>query len=131
MIKDTKLGVKEVKMSYVIFRRGPRPTITDEDRGAGRIGEVEREVLQSLKEKMPRRMEQNEAGIYEEGAEEEEEGEVVVPKTDFAKLRKEILEWPRTIYPPILKKGHIITDACTASGTLMAALLSTLHSLSF
>lgn len=31
-------------------------------------------------------------------------------------LRREAYEWPRLVFPPFKKSGHIILDACTAEG---------------
>ncbi|KAI6047994.1 mitochondrial small ribosomal subunit Rsm22-domain-containing protein [Pisolithus marmoratus] len=34
-------------------------------------------------------------------------------------LRREAYKWPRLVFPPLKKSGHIIIDACTAKGTIM------------
>lgn len=39
-------------------------------------------------------------------------------------LRLEAFNWPRLVFPPMKKSGHVILDSCTAEGT---ELLSTLH----
>ncbi len=31
-------------------------------------------------------------------------------------LRREAYQWPRLVFPPLKKSGHIILDACTAEG---------------
>jgi ribosomal protein RSM22 (predicted rRNA methylase) len=32
-------------------------------------------------------------------------------------FREEAFAWPRLVFPPLKKSGHIILDACTAEGT--------------
>ncbi|KAI6153974.1 mitochondrial small ribosomal subunit Rsm22-domain-containing protein [Pisolithus tinctorius] len=34
-------------------------------------------------------------------------------------LRREAYRWPRLVFPPLKKSGHIIIDACTAEGKIM------------
>ena len=31
-------------------------------------------------------------------------------------LRKEAYSWPRLVFPPLKKSGHIVLDSCTAEG---------------
>jgi hypothetical protein len=33
-----------------------------------------------------------------------------------AQLRGEAYRWPRLVFPPLKKSGHVILDACTAEG---------------
>ena len=35
---------------------------------------------------------------------------------DMTSLRNESYSWPRVIYPPLKRSGHIILDACTEDG---------------
>ncbi|KAI6136262.1 mitochondrial small ribosomal subunit Rsm22-domain-containing protein [Pisolithus sp. B1] len=43
-----------------------------------------------------------------------------ISMTDLEKaLRREAYRWPRLVFPPLKKSGHIIIDACTAEGKIM------------
>lgn len=35
-----------------------------------------------------------------------------------ATLRQEAFGWPRLIFPPLKRSGHVILDGCTAEGTI-------------
>ena len=42
-------------------------------------------------------------------------------------LRSEAYHWPRLVFPPLKKSGHIIMDGCTAEGLSMVIVLQTFH----
>lgn len=43
-----------------------------------------------------------------------------IPMADIEEaLRREAYRWPRLVFPPLKKSGHIIIDACTAEGKIM------------
>jgi hypothetical protein len=122
MVKNTKAGNHVVKFSYCIIKRGPRPIVPDEVRGEGRMGEVGREMAEKAMEKKASVVAQGSDGVYasELGEEEgghERENQAEIPEADMEKLRQEVQEWGRMIYPPLHKKGHISMDLCTSSGS--------------
>lgn len=41
-------------------------------------------------------------------------------------LRSEAYHWPRLVFPPLKKSGHIILDGCTAEGLFLARMIRTL-----
>jgi ribosomal protein RSM22 (predicted rRNA methylase) len=41
----------------------------------------------------------------------------IAPDVMEAALMSESYKWPRLVFPPLKKSGHIILDCCTAEGT--------------
>ncbi|TFK41920.1 mitochondrial small ribosomal subunit Rsm22-domain-containing protein [Crucibulum laeve] len=128
--KHSGVGHEDIEYSYVVIRRGPRPPRTTTS--FGRLGEVGRRAID--KERM------SEAPLKELQLHDEQEALVTdeehaaimeTPMEDGledrpktleelrAALRKEAYQWPRLVFPPLKKSGHIILDSCTAEGKIM------------
>ncbi|KAJ2759303.1 37S ribosomal protein S22, partial [Coemansia nantahalensis] len=73
-IKHSKSNVEDTSYSYVVMRRGPRPTPPSQRDGSFRKTREE--------------------------------------------LALEAYAWPRIIMPPMKRKGHVVTDVCTAAGQI-------------
>jgi len=117
--------------SYVVLRRGLRP----ESPGTviGRVGPVGREEEVRLHNKrMAKLMEQNQgepgpvvaSPAVTSSPEVGEQSVTTQAEVDELKatLRKEAVYWPRLIYPPLKKAGHVILDGCTEDGTMPSSL---------
>ena len=121
--KHSGVGHEDIGYSYVIIRRGPRPSIPDVK--VGRLGEVGRRQLQLEEAKHPPvELELDEGNLQ------------TPPTTTVAStlpdkmmephdlslvemenlMKAEAFHWPRIITPPLKKSGHIIMDVCSPSG---------------
>jgi len=49
---------------------------------------------------------------------EDEKDTVEIPAVDGEALRMEAYEWPRIVYPPLKKSGHVIMDVCTINAEI-------------
>ena len=120
--KHSKIGHENIEYSYIVIRRGARaPTATTQ---TGRIGEVGLRALQQA-DKIP---------IKELSLHDGSEGPtpiesdvlmetenpvlpVVMNQEDLeVKLRQEAFNWPRLVFPPLKRSGHVILDGCTIEG---------------
>ncbi|PFH52318.1 hypothetical protein AMATHDRAFT_140364 [Amanita thiersii Skay4041] len=128
--KHSKVGHEDVQYSYVVIRRGFRPPVATTE--FGRIGEVGLRALQKTAiEQAPIKeltlLDGSEAPVEAEidsdplstipsptAREESINGEALE-----AALRKEAYSWPRLIFPPLKRSGHIILDGCTAQGKIL------------
>jgi ribosomal protein RSM22 (predicted rRNA methylase) len=120
--KHSGVGHEDIHYSYVVLRRGPRPDLVNTS--VGRIGGIGRRVLEKAKGDLPMK----ELEIHDEGKPNStipisQESPAVNPESFEmigselqAQLRKEAYRWPRLVFPPLKKSGHIILDACTADG---------------
>ena len=116
--------------SYVILRRGARPEKPAEELGRTKLSSVLTEMEDGV---------QTNVWVESEEAVEGEENEMVlqdpVPLTEFdlegevtekdrqltpeemtTHLRLEAYHWPKVIFPPLKRAGHVILDSCTADG---------------
>ena len=105
-----------------MLQRGPRPDLVNTS--VGRIGGIGRRYLEKAKHDLPLK----ELEVHEEGkpvttvpisqqlpAVSPEVFEMTGSELQ-AQLRREAYQWPRLVFPPLKKSGHIILDACTADG---------------
>lgn len=120
--------------SYVVIRRGPRPEAPGTK--SGRIGEVGKRELEKQDAKQPLSVlqlhedfiqSQGTTEPVEEVLEQEETplGETVVsedPETMQNSLRQEAYHWPRLVFAPLKRSGHIILDACAPEGKVIPSL---------
>lgn len=102
----------------------------------GRVGAIGKRVLEK---EQAAAVPMKELQIHAEGstAIPTADVEILAPITDIvypgntlghseleAVFRKEAYQWPRLVFPPLKRSGHIILDSCTAEG-LLVALVST------
>jgi len=127
--KHSTLGHEDVGYSYIVIQRGQRPhsTIT----GLGRIGAIGRWALERAASKVPVRELQihNEQEPTLDSHPQEVErsnhtaltysDEQYSPEEVDEAIRLEAYQWPRLVFPPLKKSGHIILDGCTAEGKIM------------
>ena len=104
-------------------RRGARPPIAATQ--AGRIGEVGlREFQRSSRVQVPIK-----ELVLHDGGSEPTPSDPDVPKVAESlvplvtqdqdletALRQESFNWPRLVFPPLKRSGHVILDGCTAEG---------------
>ncbi|KAH0837964.1 mitochondrial small ribosomal subunit Rsm22-domain-containing protein [Lanmaoa asiatica] len=126
--KHAKQGHEDIGYSYVVIRRGPRPDSTilgAKVRLVGRIGGVEREAIERAKagtgvlRELQRAREHSHDRTKAEAKPESAPEELESPSNLENALRSEAYGWPRLVFPPLKKSGHIIIDACTREGKIM------------
>ncbi|OSD06141.1 Rsm22-domain-containing protein [Trametes coccinea BRFM310] len=128
--KHSGTGHENMDYSYVVIRRGPRPSPATTK--VGRIGEVgRRELIKQAEESVPvtQLSIEGESAALESveefaaddtSAEPLENGETALTTSELdAALRHEAYSWPRLVFPPLKRSGHIILDGCTAEGQIM------------
>lgn len=107
-----------------MIRRGSRPPFDSNSRTVGRMGpisyeEIQQDVRRSGLVLYP------DTHANEKHIRSQEEGiqavDIVVEKQDSpdnieGSLRKHAYYWPRLVFPPLKRSGHIILDSCTPSG---------------
>ncbi|KAG7099840.1 hypothetical protein E1B28_001648 [Marasmius oreades] len=128
--KHSKSGQEDIGYSYVVVRRGARPIGTTNTR-TGRIGAV---GLRQLEKEAEARVPFKELALHSEHdpviKEESQKQHLAtgIPSEplDFqplkeldAAFRQESYYWPRLVFPPLKRSGHIILDSCTAEGKIM------------
>jgi hypothetical protein len=124
--KHSGVGHEDIRYSYVVVRRGPRPAPPDIK--VGRLGEVGRRQLQLEEAKRPLVELQLDVG-NSQVLPTPTVASTIADKTielhgsspaDMQKLIKaEAFHWPRLISPPLKKSGHIIMDVCSPSGSFV------------
>lgn len=104
--------------------------------GLGRVGAVgksalEREALKSSIKEL--QVHSEDASDVDSHSQEAEAGAVTTPSLPEAgsatedvdeAIRLEAYQWPRLVFPPLKKSGHIILDECTAEGRPFRDLLA-------
>ncbi|KXN88915.1 Rsm22-cox11 tandem protein 2, mitochondrial [Leucoagaricus sp. SymC.cos] len=125
--KHSNVGHEDIGYSYVVIQRGerPRPTIT----GLGRTGAVgQRELDKAASELSVKELHIHDEQEPESSFPQDSENKSTLPMQpdkDFSEgeiqeaIRLEAYQWPRLIFPPLKKSGHIILDGCTAEGKIM------------
>ncbi|TFK77519.1 Rsm22-domain-containing protein [Pluteus cervinus] len=123
--KHSGIGHEDIEYSYVVIRRGIRPT--NATTTLGRIGEVGRRALEdearsSAPVKELRLHNEESASLPHQPVQVpdiSQSSETLSPAELNEVLRQEAYQWPRLIFPPIKKSGHIILDSCTSAGKIM------------
>ena len=134
--KHSLKGHEDTGYSYVVIRRGPRPPVAEHK--VGRIGSVGRRELQKTEQKEKPLVEltvDDGSHLAEERIATSAPSSPDFTQTDIPMhansepyssskelqdaLRSEAYQWPRLVFPPLKKSGHIIIDGCTAEGLLV------------
>ncbi|KAI0718887.1 Rsm22-domain-containing protein [Cerioporus squamosus] len=126
--KHSGTGHENMDYSYVVIRRGPRPTPTTTK--VGRIGDVgRRELVKDLEDSIPLTQLSLAGDHSAEQANDHQKqltdmalqnGEAALSSDEVAAaLRQEAYSWPRLVFPPLKRSGHIILDSCTANGQIV------------
>ncbi|KAJ9118646.1 hypothetical protein QFC22_003866 [Naganishia vaughanmartiniae] len=130
--KHSSKGDADSKYSYVVIKRGARPQRRAQD--IGRVGAIAKEEIASFRKKTLSDRQRlivpvvgGPEGDYEvltaEG--EGEGGEVQWADAGLSKeemqheLRAQAYQWPRLVYPPLKRSGHVIMDTCHPSGSVV------------
>ncbi|GAA5869841.1 hypothetical protein JCM1840_007651 [Sporobolomyces johnsonii] len=106
--KHTTRGEDDAKFSYVVVRRGQRPSATAPTSSAfaGLMAELDASATSVEAAGTPRAEADKPAP---EAGEAEVKGDTKVG---------DVLTWPRMIAPPLKRSGHVILDVCAASGNI-------------
>ncbi|KAG6846058.1 hypothetical protein H0H87_006422 [Tephrocybe sp. NHM501043] len=127
--KHSGVGHEDIEYSYVVIRRGSRPISTTEN--VGRVGEVGRRVLekeafsQGLIKELKLHSERVASAEYATEDTPVVATDKLVTETELSPveleeaLRLESYSWPRLVFTPMKKSGHIILDSCTPEGKIM------------
>ena len=128
--KHSKAGHEDAGYAYVVIRRGQRPPRVHSK--VGRDGDV------SLREQDKLRLPQTPvAELQVDGEHGQPHSIEPTPSLDSsssasvpsrlasreeiaAALRAEAYSWPRLVFPPLKRGGHIMLDGCTQEGTISA-----------
>jgi ribosomal protein RSM22 (predicted rRNA methylase) len=131
--KRAGAGHEDVGYAYVVVRRGVRPVRTEDAVRRGRVGLVGRWEIEALEAKIrgavPPAELQEVDGTAESEAPASADASVPVaadatPAPDgplAAALRAEAHAWPRLVFPPLKRSGHVILDVCAPSGRIERA----------
>ena len=124
------MGHENMSYSYVVIRRGPRPPAATTK--TGRVGDVgKRELAKQVEDStspvhLSLDRDHHEADVGRDRTPTESTGLSEVHSANdiggaelSASLRHEAYSWPRLVFPPIKRSGHIILDGCTAEGESM------------
>ncbi|KAJ7687437.1 mitochondrial small ribosomal subunit Rsm22-domain-containing protein [Mycena rosella] len=128
--KHSGEGQEDMGYSYIVIRRGPRPS--NPGTTVGRVGRVGRtELDKALETQQPVKElflhDEHEIVMPLDEVESVEplpldiqsSEESLTPAALDAALRLEAYNWPRLIFPPLKKSGHVILDGCTPEGKIM------------
>ncbi|KAI0257273.1 mitochondrial small ribosomal subunit Rsm22-domain-containing protein [Lactifluus subvellereus] len=124
--KHSGVGHEDIGYAYVVIRRGSRPTIPDVK--VGRLGEVGRRQMQLEEAKHPIVELDLDGGDpwtpLEPTVASTSPEETVEPHgRNLAEidslLKAEASHWPRLVFPPLKKSGHVVMDVCAPSGKIL------------
>lgn len=126
LTKHSGVGHEDIGYSYVVIRRGPRPRIPDVK--VGRLGEVGRRQIQNEGAKrQPVELELDDGGSLAPT----QPASAIVPPEEITEpcthspaevdslLKAESFHWPRIVFPPLKKSGHVVMDVCAPSGSIL------------
>jgi ribosomal protein RSM22 (predicted rRNA methylase) len=139
--KHSGVGHEDIGYSYVVIKRGQRPVVPKGFPKLGRLGQVGKREIASLEAKLRasiplREMEeivasdeltsidlQPTAPAQETPAPSRARVSPTEPEdADFdldASLRLEANAWPRLVFPPLKRSGHVILDVCSPTGQIL------------
>ncbi|GJE86251.1 Rsm22-cox11 tandem protein [Phanerochaete sordida] len=130
--KHSKIGHEDVGYSYVVIRRGTRP---ERPQGKfGRIGDIGRRELDKIaaaQASMPELVIDGDDIVPDKPsrslAKSLADPSLIVDPTEADmtpdqvedSLRLEAYHWPRVVFPPLKRSGHIVIDSCAAEGNII------------
>jgi ribosomal protein RSM22 (predicted rRNA methylase) len=130
LTKHSGVGHEDIGYSYVVVQRGPRPQFAGTK--AGRIGEVGQRAID--KDNLTR-VPMKELILHEEHDESSsavgnttvhepikttESSHILASHVGLQHaLKLEAYSWPRLVFPPLKRSGHVILDSCTSQGKIM------------
>ena len=117
--KHSGIGHEDVGYSYVVIRRGARPGRASTR--AGRQGELGRRDMEERLVRGPYELQLHDESTAEETS--RNTPTEIVSDEQFRlgpemreMLRHEAYDWPRLVFPPLKRSGHIILDVCASEG---------------
>ena len=122
--KHSGVGHEDIGYSYVVISRGPRPSVPHVK--VGRLGEVGQRQIQNEGAKcQPVELELDDGGSLATTQlvqaivppEKITEPSTHSPAEIDSLLKAESFHWPRLVFPPLKKSGHVVMDVCEPSGT--------------
>ncbi|EKM61456.1 uncharacterized protein PHACADRAFT_248077 [Phanerochaete carnosa HHB-10118-sp] len=126
--KHSKMGHEDIGYSYVVIRRGARPEQPNSK--FGRIGDIGRRELEKIAAAQASAAEL----VVDRDASQpakptkppvdpsltiDPAGVDMTPQDIQETLRSEAYYWPRLVFPPLKRSGHIVLDGCTSEGKIM------------
>ncbi|KAJ3895786.1 mitochondrial small ribosomal subunit Rsm22-domain-containing protein [Lentinula edodes] len=126
LTKHSTVGHEDIGYSYVVVQRGARPVCPSSK--SGRIGATGKRELdkkaesQAIMKELRLHDEKNVGEMPSDALHAVELPNQLRVPLDYelqTELRKEAYSWPRLVFPPLKKSGHIILDACTPEGKIM------------
>jgi hypothetical protein len=123
--KHSGVGHEDIGYSYVVIRRGPRPSIPDVK--VGRLGDVGKRQKQleeakgppvelELDDGSPQTSSTHVIASAQPEPEKTMESHDREPEEIEDLMKAEAFYWPRLVLPPLKKSGHIVMDVCGPSG---------------
>ena len=127
--KHSGIGHEDIGYSYVVVQRGSRPPFDPSSHHVGKMGPISYEDLQKETDRRSGLVLYPDTHANEEHILAQEEdiqaaemtaGRVTPESlTDIEdSLRKHAYHWPRLVFPPLKRSGHVILDSCTPSGRM-------------
>lgn len=137
--KHSGVGHEDIGYSYVAIQRGSRPPFDPDSREVGMTGPISSEEAERDAKAPPlvlfpdthaneehiRAQEENIQATETSGEQRE------IPDTPAnieESLRKHAYHWPRLVFPPLKRSGHIILDSCTPNGGVFHVFVPLLYS---
>lgn len=115
--KHATRGQEDVQYSYVVIRRGPRPAPVDIPTAPPAPPAAEKAPDRKLVEVGGAAPGETVHMEWQDVEVEDDSRDNWVPRTrDSEEMRHEAYSWPRIIYLPIKRSGHVILDTCTKDG---------------
>ncbi|KZT27577.1 Rsm22-domain-containing protein [Neolentinus lepideus HHB14362 ss-1] len=126
--KHSGVGHEDVGYSYVVMRRGERPPIPETK--VGRTGTVGARALEKAALNAEPRKELSLVGEHREQpavdhADGHATGATTVAEAEGTleglqdQLRVEAYNWPRLVFPPLKRSGHVILDVCAPEAKIL------------
>ena len=127
--KHSGIGHEDIGYSYVVIQRGSRPPLDPNSHSVGKMGPISYEELQKETDRRTGLVLYPDTHANEEFIRAQEEDIQAAEMTTGRvtpesladiedSLRKHAYHWPRLVFPPLKRSGHIILDSCTPSGRM-------------
>ena len=127
--KHSGVGHEDIGYSYVVIQRGSRPPFDPSSHNVGKMGPISYEELQKDIDRRSGLVLYPDTHANEEHIRAQEEdiqaAETVTEESTPESLaqiedslRKHAYHWPRLVFPPLKRSGHVILDSCTPSGRM-------------
>ena len=125
--KHSGVGHEDIGYSYVVIRRGSRPPFDLDSHSVGKMGQISYEEVQKDRSALvlypdthanEEHIRAQEEDIQATETAMEQRDPPDSPTNIEGSLRKHAYHWPRLVFPPLKRSGHIILDSCTPSGRM-------------